>query len=417
MNKIIDKIVDNERTSLEFKSAKSLGKSLQAVRDEYKIPLLLEVTSPIIGNIVNLNYVIEEYKGKIVNFCGMNIETENLNVVIGSSEWKREYIPIINLLDFFNIYLIGSNDKIVDKQTLLYLIESFKIDFIHTSIIGVIEENTRDLSGSAVFDLIDEVNSERSGKRDDFLTGYNDNMLYEELLGISVKVRKILRDLCALLYGKCQFEKGIENFLTGVGREYKKSIERFNGCVLALYIDRVVHKDFSESLMYDAYTYLFGESINKIGKYRNFVYLSMYEGGEDTKKILAALSCDFRGGEDIEKVDDKDIISFNLLDLIRTDGGEEDLFIGVDLLSSDKRILTDVIDKYGFKGIIRYIGIERFISNLSSFRDEYLKRVLRYGGSRLDKDLVNCSAVGESSIAYGGLLSEKILNIIESKFY
>ena len=322
-----------------------------------------------------LHYSEYSDDGHFINFAGVMVNSESLYVALGYNANNSLYIPVVSMLEILNISIFGDEKGPIGKDEALYILENSKLNYkdfdlksycreilvgnvvstgykFSSLILNFVETGIKagaNVAGNTGNSILDSMSNEDLYRiLFEFMKRFTDKMdnLGKEFFGnfIAEEDRGVVMQSSA--FG---FDKLFKNF--GV-----KSYE-------SLYLKNINSRGLDPSLARELSSIGFGI------KGRRDIYNNTTD---DFTKMLAVLSSNaYIDHENINynAIDDEKINTYNIVDLLRGVGKEQDLVFSVDVMQElgKDQLYNLLLNKLSITSDIAKIGNNRFFENLNKY--------------------------------------------------
>jgi hypothetical protein len=327
--------------------------------------------------------------GKFICFGGLMVNTETLYASLGYNSNNNYYIPVLDLVELFNNVLFDGKATL-DKDNVLYIIETFKLDFKNFDIKGYIDSVLRELGNPSVDSfksvVLRYVHTETDTSDTDEPQKYVYDLMdsLDILMGISFLLKNLNLNLSSLSYfffGNFLVEANRTEVIQGSSFDTADlvSAKTYGGVkgYESLYLKQIKENGTSPA---------FARELSSLGFGLDRRVDILTSTTDDEVRDLALLSSGVYASlpkkSDLKKVDDTAIGIGNVLDLLRGIDSDQDLFFSYDMLISVGE------DKY-IKGLIKKLGLEQDIARIGN--QAFVKGIKDYALSMLP--LIDSGAV------------------------
>lgn len=350
--------------------------------------------------------VVENENSKIINFCGLSIDVDTLDVVLGIYP-GREYISIFSFKSVINYFLFKncSSSKLSDDDV-VFLLECIKLLGVEDNILDTIKEMSKDVYVDSLpeFDSVIVNFVKRNLFRNKLVEDdkdlsnlfkyTSDEKFLIELISFCIDVSSKLDTFSARMFKNFIVEESVEDVvgnshiststLTSSGSNYKVlellRLRYLNSGVYSLVIDSLISYGFGYNKRKSLYKEYNSLSNSEVSRYHR-----------DMLVLLSSMSyVDFyTAGSILLDSDNTKSICYNIIDVIRAVGWEQDLVFSYDI---SKEFKSDVLINY----IFNHFDITDILSKLGVSESTFIAYIGDYSSRYLY--LVNCGSMYSRSV-------------------
>lgn len=318
--------------------------------------------------------------GKFINFCGLCVNTESLLVGLGLNLNTEEYISVCSMKDIINLTLFGTVDSdILGDEDFLYLLESWKIFSDKFDAKDYVSDLIRESSNtveftSIILNCVKRKELEYSDDRRKYFSMFSSSEdILKAIVSSCVYLADKLESLSFTLFGNMIVESGVSDFLMVSNKQdgsFKLNLEALRSKYLSL--------GFNSLFLDGLISYGFGKN-----KRRSLLSAVMgrdgFTGKNHVETFLSLSSMSYveiyKGGDVLGSINIKKSQCYNLLELIRSTGWDQDLFFSYEVLLDFKNeiMLKSVLGRFGFSEILDELGItlREFSEYALQYRDRF----------------------------------------------
>jgi hypothetical protein len=341
-----------------------------------------------------ISYLECSDSGQFVNFGGILVNTVTLYAVIGYNANPNSYIPIFDMVDFFNEFLFGSesnpldvtfpkipNASVIGNEEAKYIIESMKLDYKGFSVkmyVNSLIESSR--TGSLEFSSIvmnyinDSVNKGTGGnsvdKAHEKFNAMDDDFLMTSISAFYRSCNGILELLGNEFFGKFLMEVDDKEKLDNASSDIQSLVRHSKNSYENLYLKNIKDRNIDPVFVREVGSLGFGmkKRAEAAGK------------GGDPRRNLAILSSgcyiDSISKGALDTVTDDKINSYNIMDILRGTDKDQDMFYSFYVLDKlkDSTVYNNFIKKLNIDTEISLIGNTKFLDNLRDYSKEMIVR-------------------------------------------
>ena len=342
--------------------------------------------------------------GKFINFCGLSVNTESLLIGMGMNLDTNKYIAVLSFKDFLNNIIFSEcNDKTLSYDDFIYIIENLKIysekfDVLETIKSIVQEGNTEEPEfGSVILNCVNKFRKDREGLHkfsNRFKSNENFMMdLVNSCIELSSNLEKVSFSLFKNLIAEddtresvsvtCKHEIEVLMDRSSSGHSLEALRIKYVGAGMStLFLDSCISYGIGKNRRKTLISEVYGSSGVALGVsgciftiLSSLVYTEVYS----SSGIISG-------------VDMKKSICYNIFDIIRSTGWEQDMIFAYEFEHNYK---NDIM----VKSILKKFDLENILGNLGITKEEFRESVINYCSRFIN--LLDCGSMYSRRVRMG----------------
>jgi hypothetical protein len=418
-----------DKRSFRLKNA-NIGSDSKSILENIKYFFIDNSLTPMlniefVGSDAEVSYLEISDGGNFVNFGGFVVNTESGMACLGYSPNNEGYIPVFDFVEFFNVVIFGGNN-LLGRDEVLYIIETFKLDFRNFDIKGYINSIIKGLraGGDRYKSVILNFLGETTDVVTDLDVGPFEYMSNEDIFkALFIGIKGAIKNIDALgkeFFGQFGVEGDREEVIKGMEYDVADliSAKSFGGVkgYESLYLksikDRGVDSDFARELSSVGFGLDMRGEIIKDSK--------VVDIRRDLALLSSGLYASIPKKSDLGKVKDETLAIGNIIDILRGIGRDQDLFFSYDVVVNlgEDKILKGLLKSLSIEDEVSTIGEDKFVEGIREYAVKMLPLVDSGSvyGKNVSLDQKSFVTFSSRGLINSGRIFSKIFGRLSKKF-